>query len=130
AFVASVVCNVIWLSRYVSTSWASAMGAVTSSRGSFANSSRPSGTPQTSPVKRREENASSVASSKPIVARYSRAAGSKLKPSSHARQSWRAGCDQESPVGGQPANEQAERRGGRHAPAEIARSHVELVEIR
>ena len=60
AFDAIVVWNVIWFSRYGSTSCATAIGAVSSRIGSFACTMRPSGTAQTSPWNRSPANASTT----------------------------------------------------------------------
>jgi len=88
ALEATAVWKVTWLSRAVSTSCASAIGAVASSSGSPANTTRPSGTAQTSPVNRSRPNASTVARSKPRVsASQASSPSSKPKPSRKARQS-------------------------------------------
>nr|WP_201776763.1 hypothetical protein [Allosalinactinospora lopnorensis] len=63
--VATLVWKVMWFSSAVSTSCASGRGALTSSSGSPANTTRPSGTAQASPVKRRSANPATVASSSP-----------------------------------------------------------------
>src|SRR5450759_4531024 len=60
ALVAITVANVTRLSRTVSTSCASGRGAVTSSSGSLASTTRPSGTAQTSPVNRSSRRAARV----------------------------------------------------------------------
>lgn len=69
ALLAIVVWNVTMLSTPVSTSCASAIGAVTSSSGSSANTTRPSGTAHTSPVKRSADSAARVGWSKPPTSR-------------------------------------------------------------
>ena len=58
--VASAVWKVTWFSRWVSTSWASAIGPVTSMRGSFGRTPGPWGMASTSPVKRRQAKASTT----------------------------------------------------------------------
>jgi hypothetical protein len=65
ALVATAVWNVTWLSSTVSASCASATGAVTSSRGSPAKTTCPSGTARTSPVNRSPANARRVSSPYP-----------------------------------------------------------------
>jgi hypothetical protein len=56
-----------WFGSTVSTSCASAIGAVTPNSGSPANTIRPSGTAHTSPVKRSRRNASRAGSLTPRV---------------------------------------------------------------
>jgi len=65
ALAATAVWNVTWLSSTVSASCASATGPVTSSSGSPANTTRPSGTARTSPVNRRPANTPRMSSPYP-----------------------------------------------------------------
>ena len=69
AFDAIVVWNVTVFRRNVSTSWASAIGAVTSRSGSLPNTIRPSGTAHTSPVNRRSRKLSSEPGPNPSSSR-------------------------------------------------------------
>lgn len=90
ALEATAVWKLTRFSRVVSTSWASAMGAVTSSSGSPASTSRPSGTAHTSPVNRSRPNAARADWSKPAASpSQASSSPSKPKPSRKLRQSSR-----------------------------------------
>jgi hypothetical protein len=89
AFDAIVVWSVTWFSRTVSTSCATAIGAVTSMIGSFACTILPSGIAHTSPPNRRSRRSSIARSSNPIRRRCSSSSGSNENPSRNDRQSSR-----------------------------------------
>ena len=89
AFEVSVVWRVTWFSSTASTSCACAIGAVTSTIGSFAWTMRPSGIAHTSPSKRTVRKSSIARSSKPISCRYASSSSSKTNDSRNRRQSSR-----------------------------------------
>ncbi len=106
------------------------MGAVISSRGSFGSTIRPSGTAQTSPSNRRARKASSVSSANPrCEPRCSSSSSSNRRSSRNVEARLQTGRDQEPSVRRQAPDEQGERRLLVHASAQVARRHVELVQV-
>ena len=74
-----MVWNVTWLSRYVSTIWASITGAVTSITGSLAKNTEPSAIARTPPVNLRPARNSRNPSSNSSLSRRTRMSSSEKR---------------------------------------------------
>src|SRR5216117_3827312 len=106
------------------------MGAVTSSSGSPASTTRPSGTAHTSPLKPSPAKPSRVAGSRPrLASSQSSSSAEDPKRSRKLQAVGQARRDQEAPVGRELADKQAEGRGSGHPAPQVHHRHVELIEV-
>ncbi len=130
ALEAIVVWNVIWLSRYGSTSCATAIGAVISSSGSFAYTTRPSGTAQTSPVEpERPERVEHRVLEPELATEVVELLLRQPEPLEEVQARLEPGGHEEAAGRRELADEQAERRLAAHPALEVAGGHVELVQV-
>ena len=131
AFVATVVWNVTSFSRSVSTSCASGSGAVTSRSGSFGEHDPTlRNRPRVAGEAHLSERLQRVVVEPEPVTEVGQVGVLEPEPLEAVEAILHAGGHEEPPLRGKPADEEAERGRVGHAPAQVARGHVQLVQVR